>query len=65
MFKELVPPERLLLYRLGSGWGPLCEFLGDKVPDGPFPRGNEGAPAPVPLKWSRHLAECPLAVKLK
>ncbi|KAI1749173.1 hypothetical protein F4782DRAFT_514803 [Xylaria castorea] len=24
-----------------QGWGPLCEFLGAKVPDEPFPRLNE------------------------
>lgn len=34
-------PERLLEYRLGQGWGPLCEFLGKPVPDVPFPRVNE------------------------
>ena len=41
--KALVPPERLLVYELGSGWGPLCEFLGRPVPDAPFPRLNEAA----------------------
>ncbi|KAI9714605.1 MAG: hypothetical protein M1828_001142 [Chrysothrix sp. TS-e1954] len=37
------PRERLLEYELGSGWGPLCEFLGKDVPEGvEFPRLNEG-----------------------
>ena len=36
-------PERLLVYRLGSGWGPLCEFLGRPIPDVDFPRVNETA----------------------
>lgn len=36
-------PERLLTYRLGSGWGPLCAFLGVAVPDVPFPKGNDSA----------------------
>ncbi|OIW26909.1 hypothetical protein CONLIGDRAFT_717105 [Coniochaeta ligniaria NRRL 30616] len=36
-------PERLLEYRLGSGWGPLCDFLGKEVPDRDFPRVNETA----------------------
>ncbi|KAF2456050.1 hypothetical protein BDY21DRAFT_262209, partial [Lineolata rhizophorae] len=36
-----VPPERLLNYELGSGWGPLCEFLGKPVPGVEFPRINE------------------------
>ncbi|KAI0897247.1 hypothetical protein F4806DRAFT_393107 [Annulohypoxylon nitens] len=43
-FEELrkaVPPERRLEYRVGSGWEPLCRFLGVAVPDVPFPRANE------------------------
>ncbi|KAI0381077.1 hypothetical protein F5Y04DRAFT_289039 [Hypomontagnella monticulosa] len=39
--RELVPPERRLEYKIGSGWGPLCAFLGVPVPDVPFPRANE------------------------
>ena len=39
--KESVPKERLLQYRLGRGWEPLCEFLGKEVPDVPFPHRNE------------------------
>lgn len=34
------PPERLLVYRTGSGWEPLCEFLGVPVPPEPYPRVN-------------------------
>jgi hypothetical protein len=41
--RELVPPDRLLVYRLGDGWGPLCEFLGRDVPDVDFPWLNEAA----------------------
>lgn len=42
--RALVPPGQLLEYRLGDGWGPLCEFLGKPVPDHdvPFPKVNEG-----------------------
>lgn len=40
--RRIVPPERRLEYKLGDGWGPLCEFLGMEVPDVPFPRINEG-----------------------
>lgn len=54
MVKRLVPPERLLLYRLGSGWEPLCEFLGDEVPDEPFPHGNESA-AVVRTIWNKQV----------
>jgi hypothetical protein len=35
------PSERLLNYKIGSGWEPLCEFLGKPVPDCPFPRMND------------------------
>jgi len=42
-------PGKLLNYKLGDGWEPLCEFLGREVPrdeDGnplPFPHANEAA----------------------
>lgn len=36
-------PGRLLEYKLGSGWEPLCGFLGKEVPDAPFPHVNESA----------------------
>src|SRR5215212_618849 len=26
--KERVPPEKLLVYEVGEGWQPLCDFLG-------------------------------------
>lgn len=39
--RRLVPKERLLEYRLGSGWEPLCAFLNKPVPDEPFPFLNE------------------------
>jgi hypothetical protein len=41
--RATVPPERLLNYKLGTGWKPLCEFLGKKIPpdDVPFPHLND------------------------
>ena len=40
--KAAVPKERLLVYRLGEGWEPLCRFLGREVPEEvQFPRVNE------------------------
>lgn len=36
-------PDRLLTYRLGDGWEPLCRFLGRPVPDAPFPHRNTAA----------------------
>ncbi|HTY94063.1 MAG TPA: sulfotransferase [Steroidobacteraceae bacterium] len=35
-----IPPQRLLVYEVTQGWGPLCEFLGVPVPGVPFPRAN-------------------------
>ncbi|KAI9151268.1 hypothetical protein HJFPF1_08467 [Paramyrothecium foliicola] len=39
--KKLTKPGNLLMYRLGAGWEPLCEFLGVPVPAEPFPHLNE------------------------
>jgi Sulfotransferase domain len=41
--KRRVPPERLLVYEVKEGWGPLCEFLGVPEPEEPFPRLNDTA----------------------
>lgn len=41
--RSLVPPENLLEYSISDGWGPLCEFLDEEVPDSQFPRGNDMA----------------------
>ncbi|KAI3316818.1 hypothetical protein HD806DRAFT_527618 [Xylariaceae sp. AK1471] len=35
-----VPAERRLKYEIGSGWEPLCDFLGKEIPDVPFPPVN-------------------------
>ena len=35
-----IPASRLLVYEIGSGWEPLCAFLGCAVPDEPYPRSN-------------------------
>ena len=39
--KANVPPEKLLVFNVKEGWGPLCAFLGKEVPDEPFPNVNE------------------------
>ncbi len=39
--KRVIPPERLLVFDVKQGWGPLCAFLGVAVPEGPFPRVND------------------------
>lgn len=38
-----VPAERLLIFEVTDGWGPLCEFLDVPVPDEPFPNVNDRA----------------------
>jgi hypothetical protein len=39
-----VPADRLLVYEISQGWGPLCAFLGAPVPEGkPFPHLNDAA----------------------
>ncbi len=38
--RSAIPPERLLEWKPGDGWDPLCEKLGVPVPDEPFPRLN-------------------------
>ncbi|KAH7382049.1 P-loop containing nucleoside triphosphate hydrolase protein [Cadophora sp. MPI-SDFR-AT-0126] len=42
LVRSLVSKDRLLEYKLGSGWEPLCEFLGKEVPKMEFPKLNEG-----------------------
>ena len=41
LVRRITPKERLLEYKMDSGWAPLCEFLGKEVPDTPFPRVND------------------------
>ena len=41
--RAVVPRDRLLEFRPGDGWDPLCRFLNKEVPqDTPFPHANEG-----------------------
>ena len=35
-----IPPERLLKWRAGDGWEPICRALDVPVPDIPFPHTN-------------------------
>jgi len=36
-----IPSDRLLVYEVKQGWGPLCKFLGVPVPNVPFPHNND------------------------
>ncbi len=39
--REAIAPERLLVWKVTEGWGPLCEFLGVPVPEEPLPHAND------------------------
>lgn len=41
LVKKMVPRERLLVFEVDEGWGPLCEFLGVERPGGKFPHVND------------------------
>jgi hypothetical protein len=38
-----MPADRLLVYEVKQGWGPLCAFLGKPIPETPFPNVNDTA----------------------
>lgn len=39
--KAAVPADRLLIFKVTEGWEPLCEFLGEEVPEVEFPNVND------------------------
>ena len=41
--KNTVPADRLLVFEVKEGWGPLCNFLNLPVPEVPFPNTNDTA----------------------
>lgn len=41
--KAICPEEQLLVYNVKEGWGPLCEFLDQPIPDVSFPFLNKDA----------------------
>ena len=41
--KKTIPANKLLIYHVKEGWGPLCEFLNVDVPEIPFPKVNDTA----------------------
>ena len=56
-----IAKDRLLVYRAGDGWAPLCEFLGVQVPDTPFPKVNDRAEFQARAGAGRPAAEPELA----
>lgn len=55
--KKLVPPERLLIFHVDDGWGPLCRFLGSTPPNTQFPRCNRGDDFVKRLLWLKDSIE--------
>jgi len=39
--KKTLSNDRLLVFKMGQGWEPICKFLGHKVPNKPFPHANQ------------------------
>ena len=39
--KRTVPADRLLVWSVKEGWGPLCDFLELPIPEEPFPHIND------------------------
>lgn len=38
--RATAPADRLVLWRQGDGWAPLCDALGLPIPDDPYPHAN-------------------------
>jgi hypothetical protein len=54
--RRVVPADRLLIYEVREGWGPLCAFLGIPVPDGkPFPHLNDAAEFRSRIVWAARI----------
>jgi hypothetical protein len=61
--KRSVPPERLLVYNVREGWGPLCEFLGVPIPENmPFPHEKERVQIKRAVRVMKLVRVLPLAL---
>jgi len=59
-----IPAERLLVYSVRDGWGPLCAFLGVPEPQRPFPRENDRATFRRRLRGARNQVLVPRVLAL-
>jgi hypothetical protein len=66
--KQTVPADRLLVWEVGDGWEPLCEFLEVDVPQEPLPHVNDrsafldrvmGGAIAALVKWREEQAASP------
>jgi hypothetical protein len=62
--EQSVPTDKLLVYEVKEGWGPLCEFLGVEVPEEPFPHLNDSAVFQRRIRRIRALTVATLALCL-
>lgn len=42
LMRSIIPKARLLQWHPRDGWEPLCDFIGKEVPEGEFPKVNQG-----------------------
>ena len=61
--KATVPPDRLLMFNVKQGWGPLCQFLGVAEPSQPFPHQNTTRDFEEQI-MAAHRAQCAAQVAL-
>jgi len=57
--KQVVAPDRLLIFEAKDGWEPLCAFLNVPVPETPYPHVNDAAEMKRSLKILRALRWVP------
>ncbi|MBG7610574.1 MAG: sulfotransferase family protein [Anaerolineae bacterium] len=50
--KVIVPKEKLLIYNIKEGWGPLCEFLNVQIPRESFPHVNRRVSMKIMMVFS-------------
>jgi hypothetical protein len=48
--RRRVPPDKLLVFEVKEGWGPMCDFLGVEEPDVPFPHLNDREELPKMMR---------------
>jgi hypothetical protein len=58
----VIPRERLLVYEVKQGWGPLCAFLGKPVPETPFPNVNDTAEFQKRIRLMKVIGWAPLVL---
>lgn len=57
--KAGLPADRLLVFQVKDGWGPLCAFLNLPIPDEAFPRVNDTAQFHEMIKGMNRMAHVP------